>query len=198
MSKFTTETATLKAIVIDTNILKINGRIFNPSTGFQDTNGDNSTNNSGNSNTSTGGSTTVQQEVSTDSITKFAQFSFAELKNGLNYEEFKATIDVDAGNITLFVRNKKDKSSFNDFILSKVLINGKEILCSSQKNSDNSWLINLWDSGDSLFELYGGINDNTTFTVFFTLIKKTSDVVFTEPTTEGDSPEPENPEEPTE
>lgn len=34
MSKFTTETATLKAIVIDTNILKINGKIFNPATGF--------------------------------------------------------------------------------------------------------------------------------------------------------------------
>lgn len=195
MSKFTTETATLKAIVIDTNILKINGKIFNPSTGFQDTNVEDSNNGSSNS---SGGSTIVQQEVSTDSITKFAQFSFAELKNGLNYEEFKATIDVDTGNITFFVRNKKDKSSFNDFILSKVLINGKEILCSSQKKSDNSWLINLWDSGDSLFELYGGIDDNSTFTVFFTLIKKTSDVIFTEPTTEGDSPEPENPEEPTE
>ena len=56
----------------------------------------------------------------------------------------------------------------------------------------------MWDSGDSLSELYGGIEDNSTFTVFFTLIKKTSDVIFTEPTTEGDSTEPENPEEPTE
>ena len=248
MSKYTTETATLKALVIDTNVLKINGFVFKPTMDGltltppapepeeQEDDDENieggqteepeqpvtpvppSTEESGGGNiiigggSNTGGNIVIgggstQTIIQENTIVKEQKFkvistNYGQLTVGVSTDAYNITLDESDYIITVkLFENKNTIKNVDEWIITKVLINGAQILCPIHRETEG-WSVKFAELGDELQTIYGGIANDSLFHFYITYTEQ-METEFAENEEQDqivpENPEnPENPEEPTE
>ena len=145
MNNYTTRTAALKATtinsrILDTNILKINGETFDPS----------------------------------DKEIKFIQSTIGQAKTANSPIDLPIYGDVITqtsveGEFFVGVKSK-DNSRYQilGIYLKHPSQNGKfEINLDVVPRDYYCYIFKLWESGDTISELYGGLSDNTQITIYY-------------------------------
>lgn len=148
MSNYTTKTASLKTVNLDSRItntkeLFVNGEILEERLG--------------------------QKYV--------IKTTYAALRSGLSNNNFVSSIGTNGvlyiclGNIT-----NTNKLHYNNFNVS-IRINNHDVLCSSVLHSNGGRDYILWNANDDLTKIYGGITNSTPFIIFINIIPKEEPVI---------------------
>lgn len=223
MSKYTTETATLKALVIDTNVLRVNGYEVN----FNDTGlsitppkvqviPDEQPENPGEGGDTPqptptptpippinpdiiigGGTTEIIKEtvIEKHNSVKTVTLNLGNIIVGVSNKNYTCNIDEEEGDITFSFKGENVDST-EKWIPSKVLVNGQVVLVPIHRGQGNSWIISLYSHGDSISDIYGGLTDESIIKIYFYLSEQVA--IEKEDLEEDKEEQPENPEEPTE
>ena len=144
MKNYTTQTAALKATtidtrILDTKILKINGESLEDII----------------SQTSPKGSNNAVK-ISTN---------YGSIKN--NYSVINGSFRIRLEDGRIYIEHKD--SIYSDLWFPIQLIIGSNVIYPQWENAVVEWFCDLWDVNDDLSQIYGGINNDTIFTVLIVI-----------------------------